>query len=85
MPYIGSKQITDITFLDSLTGIAVANNYPSDSNYVLKTTTGGDSWQYYLHTIFSYAAHTIFKLNNRLFMCGLPLQNNRWRIFAGII
>jgi photosystem II stability/assembly factor-like uncharacterized protein len=45
MPNIGGKQIVDITFLDSLTGIAVANQYPSDSNYVLKTTNGGDNWQ----------------------------------------
>ena len=45
MPNLGNKQIADITFLDSLTGIAVANNYPNDSNYVLKTTNSGDNWQ----------------------------------------
>ena len=44
MPDIGGKQIKDITFLDSLTGIAVANNYPSDSNYVLRTINGGENW-----------------------------------------
>ena len=44
MPSIGNKQIKDIAFLDSLTGYAVANNYPSDSNYVLKTINGGDNW-----------------------------------------
>jgi photosystem II stability/assembly factor-like uncharacterized protein len=45
MPSIGNKPIKDITFLDSLTGYAVANQYPTDSNYVLKTTNGGDNWQ----------------------------------------
>jgi photosystem II stability/assembly factor-like uncharacterized protein len=45
IPNIGGKQIADITFLDSLTGIAVANQYPTDSNYVLKTTNSGDNWQ----------------------------------------
>ncbi len=40
-------QISDITFLDSLTGFAVTgNSAPNDSSgYILKTTNRGDSWQ----------------------------------------
>lgn len=46
MPNIGSKQITDITFLDSLTGFAVASkNSNPDTSSILRTTDGGDSWQ----------------------------------------
>jgi photosystem II stability/assembly factor-like uncharacterized protein len=46
MPNIGSKQITDITFLDSLTGFAVASrNINPDTSSILRTTDGGDSWQ----------------------------------------
>lgn len=44
LPNLGGKQITDITFLDSLTGYAVATQ-TSDSSYILKTTNGGDNWQ----------------------------------------
>ena len=43
IPNIGSRQITDITFTDSLTGYLVAN-IMSDTSYVLKTTNGGDDW-----------------------------------------
>ena len=44
MPNLNGKQITDITFLDSLNGYAVATQ-TSDSSYILKTTNGGDNWQ----------------------------------------
>jgi photosystem II stability/assembly factor-like uncharacterized protein len=54
MPNLGGKQITDITFLDSLTGYAVARQ-TSDSSYIIKTTNGGDNWiiiyrNYYMMT-----------------------------------
>jgi hypothetical protein len=46
MPNIGSKQINDITFIDSLTGFAVASrNVNPDTASILKTTNGGDNWQ----------------------------------------
>lgn len=46
MPNIGSKQINDITFIDSLTGFAVASrNVNPDTASILKTTDGGDTWQ----------------------------------------
>ncbi|MGA2668916.1 MAG: hypothetical protein ABSF32_08360, partial [Ignavibacteria bacterium] len=46
MPNIGGRNITDIFFLDSLTGWAVTNatNQSNDTTYVLKTTNGGDNW-----------------------------------------
>jgi photosystem II stability/assembly factor-like uncharacterized protein len=44
LPNIGSRQITDITFKDSLTGYATAY-VMSDTSYVLKTTNGGDNWE----------------------------------------
>jgi len=43
MPNLNGKQISDITFLDSLTGYAVVTQ-SSDSSYILKTTNGGDNW-----------------------------------------
>jgi photosystem II stability/assembly factor-like uncharacterized protein len=44
MPNIGNRQITDITFLDSLTGYAIAS-ISGDTDYVMKTTNRGDTWQ----------------------------------------
>lgn len=44
MPDLGGRQISDITFLDSLTGYASARQ-TSDTSYILKTTNGGDNWQ----------------------------------------
>ena len=46
IPSIGSKQINDITFLDSLTGFAVASkNVNPDTSSILRTTNTGDNWQ----------------------------------------
>jgi len=45
MPNIGGRQISDIFFLDSLTGWAVTPfTVQNDTTYVLKTTNGGNNW-----------------------------------------
>ena len=46
MPNLGGRSITDVFFLDSLTGWGVTNatNQNNDTTYVLKTTNGGDNW-----------------------------------------
>jgi photosystem II stability/assembly factor-like uncharacterized protein len=45
MPNLGGRTITDVTFLDTLIGFSVTNNFsPSDTGYILKTTNGGDNW-----------------------------------------
>ena len=42
---IGNRQISDVTFLDSLTGFAVTPYVStSDSTFIVKTTNGGDNW-----------------------------------------
>ena len=43
---IGGRQISDIFFIDSITGWAVTNatNQNPDTTFVLKTTNGGDNW-----------------------------------------
>ena len=46
MPDLGGKQLNDITFLDSLTGFAIASrNINPDTSSILKTTNGGNNWQ----------------------------------------
>jgi photosystem II stability/assembly factor-like uncharacterized protein len=45
MPNLNNQPISDIFFLDSLTGWAVTNdNMPQDTGYILKTINGGDNW-----------------------------------------
>ncbi len=45
MPFLNNEPISDIIFLDSLTGFAVTGDgSPNDTNFILKTTNGGDNW-----------------------------------------
>ena len=68
LPEIGNRQISDIEFLDSLTGIAVAIK-PSDTSYILKSTNGGDNWQIIFRNF--YAMNRLQFLNlNTGYACG---------------
>ena len=45
LPDLNGESISDIYFVDSLIGFAVTGDGLSyDSNYILKTTNGGDNW-----------------------------------------
>ena len=45
MPDLNGRTISDITFIDSLTGWAVTPyRYQNDTSYVLRTTNRGDNW-----------------------------------------
>ncbi len=45
MPNLNNRPLADITFIDSLTGYAVTgDNSPADTNFIVKTTNGGDNW-----------------------------------------
>ncbi|MBK6506343.1 MAG: hypothetical protein IPG02_11930 [Ignavibacteria bacterium] len=41
---IGSRGISDITFVDSLTGFAVTPYVANDTAFIVKTTDGGEIW-----------------------------------------
>lgn len=78
MPNIGNRQITDITFLDSLTGYAVTNsNGQYDTAYILKTTSGGDNWFInYTRTAWFTGFNRIKFLNQNIgFVCGVSVYN----------
>jgi photosystem II stability/assembly factor-like uncharacterized protein len=56
LPNISSQLISDIFFIDSLTGWAVTQSAPiSDSAYILKTTNGGDNWAIKFRSIDDYS------------------------------
>ena len=45
MPNLNGEPVSDIYFLDSLTGFAITGDgSPNDSNYILKTTNSGNNW-----------------------------------------
>ncbi|MBX7047122.1 MAG: T9SS type A sorting domain-containing protein [Ignavibacteria bacterium] len=68
LPNIGSSTITDITFLDSLTGYAIAN-VAFDTSYVLKTTNGGDNWNIIFRNFYK-TTRTQFLNKDTGFVCG---------------
>ncbi|HEY5533812.1 MAG TPA: T9SS type A sorting domain-containing protein [Ignavibacteria bacterium] len=41
---LNGRTITDMTFIDSLTGFAVTNTPNNDTGFILKTTNGGNNW-----------------------------------------
>jgi photosystem II stability/assembly factor-like uncharacterized protein len=73
LPTIGNRQISDIFFLDSLTGWAVTPFVTqNDTTYVLKTTNGGDNWFIQFVGIGQFVGRNrIYFLNaNTGFTCG---------------
>jgi hypothetical protein len=68
MPNLDGKQITDITFLDSLNGYAVATQ-TSDSSCILKTMNGGNNWQIIHRQLFSMTRIQFLNINTG-YACG---------------
>jgi hypothetical protein len=71
LPNLNGRSISDITFLDSLTGYAVANSQ-TDTNYILKTTNGGDNW-IILSRRYNLLQRVQFLNLNTGFVCGSAL------------
>jgi len=44
MADLNGRQLTDLKFLDSLTGFACTDGSSTNTGYILKTTNGGDNW-----------------------------------------
>lgn len=72
MPDIGGRQISDIFFLDSLTGWAVTPYIDlDDTAYVLKTNDGGNNWEIKYTRIGAVGFTKIFFLDSEVgFVCG---------------
>lgn len=65
---IGNRQISDITFTDSLSGYATAQT-STDTNYILKTSNGGDNWTI-IHKIYRFLTRVQFINSNVGFVGG---------------
>ncbi len=64
-------QVSDMFFLDSLTGwIVTGNDMPNDlSGYIIKTTNGGNNWELKYSDFRDYS-RVIFLNNNTGYVCG---------------
>lgn len=72
MPDLGSVQLTDIQFLDSLNGFACTNGTSSTDGYILKTTNGGDNWNIVLQR-FNTSFNTLGFLDKDFgYVCSTP-------------
>ncbi len=78
MPNLGGRQISDIFFLDSLTGWAVTNSLgQNDTAYVLKTSNSGDNWTIQYRKVQQWTGYSrIYFLNQNIgFSCGVSQYN----------
>ena len=70
MPNLNGTHISDITFTDNLTGYAVTGvGQVGYTNYILKTTNGGDNWIIIL-SLFREFSRISFINSNTGFVCG---------------
>ena len=82
MPPINNRPISDITFLDSLTGFAVTPYTANDTAYILKTTNGGDIW----NILFKQPTNTVGGFNRVQFLnlnTGYTCGNFLWKTTNG--
>jgi photosystem II stability/assembly factor-like uncharacterized protein len=70
MPNLNGMPISDITFIDSLNGFAITGDQtPNDTNYILKTTNGGDNWSIVYSAYRNHLRIKFLNLNTG-FVCG---------------
>lgn len=70
LPDINNMPISDIEFLDSLTGFAVTGDGTvEDTNFILKTTNGGDNW-FINFRAYKNFERVIFINDNVGYVCG---------------
>jgi photosystem II stability/assembly factor-like uncharacterized protein len=71
LPNLNGQSISDVTFLDSLTGFFITGNLntPSGINFIYKTTNGGSNWQN-IYSDNKDFARIIFINSQTGFVCG---------------
>jgi photosystem II stability/assembly factor-like uncharacterized protein len=70
LPNLNNMPISDITFVDSLNGFAITGDQtPNDTNYILKTTNGGDNWIIVYRNYRNYMRIKFLNLDTG-FVCG---------------
>ncbi|MBL0106558.1 MAG: T9SS type A sorting domain-containing protein [Ignavibacteria bacterium] len=70
LPFMNNRPLSDITFVDSLTGFGITGDHTANvTNYVIKTTNGGDNW-FVVDSIYQDLTKVNFINTNTGFVCG---------------
>jgi photosystem II stability/assembly factor-like uncharacterized protein len=70
LPSLNGQPLSDVIFLDSLTGFAITdNNFSNDTGYILRTTNGGDNWDIVFSSNRDYKAIDFININTG-YVCG---------------
>ena len=70
MPNLNNRPLSDVQFIDSLVGYGITGDHTGgDTNYVIKTTNGGDNWVI-INTIYKDLSRIKFINANIGYVCG---------------
>lgn len=69
LPFLNDRPLRDMTFTDSLTGYGITKGGNVDSDYVIKTSNGGENWLI-INTLYAELNHVNFINSNTGFICG---------------
>jgi len=70
MPNLNNRPLSDVQFIDSLLGYGITGDHTGgDTNYVIKTTNGGDNWVI-INTIYKDLSLIKFINANTGYVCG---------------
>lgn len=69
LPFLNDRPLRDMTFTDSLTGYGITKGGNGDSDYVIKTSNGGNNWSI-MNTFYAELNQINFINSNTGFICG---------------
>ncbi len=72
MPNLNNRPLSDVQFIDSLVGYGITGDHTGgDTNYVIKTTNGGDNW-FIINSVYIDLSKVKFINSYTGFVCGGP-------------
>ncbi len=72
MPNLNNRPLSDVQFIDSLLGYGITGDHTGgDTNYVIKTTNGGDNW-FIINSVYIDLSKLKFINSYTGFVCGGP-------------
>jgi len=70
LPDLNNRPLADIQFIDSLLGYGITGDHTSgDTNYIIKTTNGGDNW-FIINSVYNDLSRVKFLNANTGYICG---------------
>ncbi|MBK9333155.1 MAG: hypothetical protein IPM96_12305 [Ignavibacteria bacterium] len=70
LPNLNNRPLADIQYIDSLLGYGITGDHTSgDTNYIIKTTNGGDNW-FIINSVYNDLSRVKFLNANTGYICG---------------